>query len=396
MPAAQIKLWETLPPKQIVRRAENGSMVPQIQYIMGEEHRKLRRRLLDAGLISGIVSFLNQGVDQEFTIDNALKRCIGVSHEGKIEHLSPKFWLRALDISTYEEFSLSKESWGNLLIEIARGIGPFLECMCDDIHKQFFRSHVHYHESLGLFFELIRKLAGNKREAAEVLLEYDCLIDVVVQCLFWRTHRPDIMKELTLSDLEAIEGNARFVIDKFIIAVNGDGKVYDDRAKTFFKMMATTPIVSNAFDPKNEAIFLSNVATLMKSDSFYKLKSVLQTWYYDILMSSSWTDCIDKNVISSVIDLFASVRTCDVAVRVVEMTFNLLCKRTGEWIGDQGDLPVVAEDDERFAVAINSGMISACLTMLQTFVGRREYPELLDRVHNLFNLVKKETLCKSH
>jgi hypothetical protein len=153
--------------------------------------------------------------------------------------------------------------------------------------------------------------------------------------------------------------------------------------------MATTPIVSNAFDPKNEAIFLSNVATLMKSDSFYKLKSVLQTWYYDILMSSSWTDCIDKNVISSVIDLFASVRTCDVAVRVVEMTFNLLCKRTGEWIGDQGDLPVVAEDDERFAVAINSGMISACLTMLQTFVGRREYPELLDRVHNLFNLVKR-------
>jgi hypothetical protein len=254
--------------------------------------------------------------------------------------------------------------------------------MCDDIHKQFFRSHVYYYESLGLFFELIGTLVSNKKEAAEVLMEYDCLIDIVVQSLFWRTHRPDIMQELTLADLRAIEADARFIIDNFIVAINGHERVYDDRAKNFFKVMATTPVVSNAFapvvsnafDPNNEAIFLSNVATLMKSEETF-----LKTW--------SWMDCINENVISSVITLFASTTKSHLAVHVVEITFNVICERTGEWIGDQGDKPLVAEDDERFAAAINSGLITACLTMLQRFVGRSEYTELLDGVHNLLDLL---------
>ena len=99
---------------------------------------------------------------------------------------------------------------------------------------------------------------------------------------------------------------------------------------------------------------------------------------------------IDKHVISSVIDLFASVRQCDVASRVVETTFNLLCKRTGQWIDVGGDeeKPIVTEDDERFAVAINNGMCESLLDMLSRFGGQKQDSKLRDQVHNLLDSVQ--------
>lgn len=54
-----------------MQRVENGSLVPEMRCIVEEEHRKLRKRLVDAGLISSIVSFLNQGVNKEFFVDEA-------------------------------------------------------------------------------------------------------------------------------------------------------------------------------------------------------------------------------------------------------------------------------------------------------------------------------------
>ena len=122
----------------------------------------------------------------------------------------------------------------------------------------------------------------------------------------------------------------------------------------------------------------------MKTDSFYKLTEINQEFYYDILLRSSHAGYIDKHVISSVIDLFASVRRCDVAIRVVDMSFNLLCKRTGQWIGDK---PSVTENDERFAVAIDAGMVESLLKMLSRFVGQRQYPELRDAIYNLLDSV---------
>jgi len=395
---------KSLPPEKIVDMVKNGSMIPQDQCLSGADNLNLRQSLFEAGWISAIVSFLNQGAHTEFKIDDTLKEhvslIIGGGGKGKFQHVSPKLWLVALVHSTEQEFSLNKENCEKLCVEIAGGIRPLVACMCDDITREFFKSNAYYHESLSLFFDLIRRLAGYSSKAAEVLLEYDSLICLVVQCLFWRTHRPDIMEELTShhtsSALEAIEKAGRYVIDCFTLCsmkeLDDKCKVYDDRAKTYFKVMATTPIVSNAFDPDNDGIFLSNIASLMKADGFYNLKTTDRDFYFDVLLHSSWAGCIDKNVISSVVDLFSSVRQCDVAVRVVDMTFNLLCKRTGQWIGDRGEKPVVTEDDERFAVAINAGMISACLTMLKRFDGQREYPELLDNMHNLLDSLHK--VCK--
>jgi ribosomal protein L12E/L44/L45/RPP1/RPP2 len=106
-----------------------------------------------------------------------------------------------------------------------------------------------------------------------------------------------------------------------------------------------------------------------------------------VLLKSCWAGLIDKRVISSVIGLFASVRTCSVAVRVIELTFNLLCKRTGVWISESQ--PCVAEDDDRFAAAINAGMTEACLAMLKRFAGQRKYTELILNIDNLLDSVNR-------
>ncbi|KAK1745835.1 hypothetical protein QTG54_003759 [Skeletonema marinoi] len=395
--AAQELLLESQPPEIIVEKVKNGAMLPPSQCLTGWNNLKLKQSLFEAGLLNSIVSFLNEGAHSEFQIDDKLKNSLVVNREGerKFEQISPKFWLAALCRSIADEHSLNEEICDKLCVEISCSIRPYVQCMCDDTARKLFKSNKYYHESLSLFFDLILRLAAYSTEAAEVLLGYDDLLDVIVQCLFWRTHRPDIMRELhsrsSLSELGVIEARARCVIDSFTmcstIFVDGQDKHYDDRAKKFFKAIATTPVVSNAFDPDNDGIFLSNIATLMKTDSFHKLTEINQEFYYDILLRSSHAGYIDKHVISSVIDLFASVRRCDVAIRVVDMSFNLLCKRTGEWIGDKKDQPIVTENDERFAVAIDAGMVESLLRMLTRFVGQRQYPELRETIYNLLDSV---------
>jgi hypothetical protein len=168
--------------------------------------------------------------------------------------------------------------------------------MCDDITREYFQSNAYYHGSLGLLFQLIKTSIGtyddgNKTSAAAgIILEHDGVFDMVVQCLFWRTHRPDIVREFTLYDrldrLEDIEDDAKVIIDLFIlhhvnVHAGGNHDNYTDRVKDFFKRLATTPIVSISYDPNNNEIFLSNVAALMATDSFYKLSEKYQEWYYD-------------------------------------------------------------------------------------------------------------------
>eukprot|EP00984_Skeletonema_dohrnii_P018491 scaffold8652_cov125-Skeletonema_dohrnii-CCMP3373.AAC.1 len=400
--AAQEMMLESQPPEIIVEKVKNGAMLPPSQCLEGWNNLKLRQSLFQAGLLNSIVSFLNKGAhDEEFKlgaeVPSGFYLSIEEGGEGKVEHVSPKIWLYALVQSIAEESSLNTENFDKLCVDIAKDARPFIAQMCDDITRKLFKSNDYYHESLILFFDLILKLAASSTDAAEVLLEYDDLLDLIVQCLFWRTHRPDIMQELhsrsSLSDLGVIETRARGIIDCLTwcsfkgVFVDGKDKNYDDQAKKFFKAIATTPVVSNAFDPTNDGIFLSNIATLMKTDSFYKLEKIDQEFFYDILLRSSHAGYIDKHVISSVIDLFASVRRCDVAVRVVDLTFNLLCKRTGQWIGDQKDKPIVAEDDGRFAVAIDAGMVESLLKMLPRFAGQRQYPALRDTMYNLLDSV---------
>ena len=289
------KLLESESPAEIVKKIKNGSMVPPDGDILSKKgNHQLRQKLLDAGLISAIVSFLNQGAHNEFhmSIDDSTLKCLGMTKEGGVEQISPKFWLQALTLCTYPDFPNSED----IRVQIAREFTPFLDCMCDDITREYFQSNAYYHGSLGLFFHLIKTTIGynndgNKTSAsAGIILEHDGVFDMVVQCLFWRTHRPDIVREFTLYNrldrLVDIEADAKLIIDLFMLHyinkyAGGNHDNYTDRVKDFFKRLATTPIVSIAYEPNNEEIFLSNVATLMATDSFYKLSVSYQGWYFE-------------------------------------------------------------------------------------------------------------------
>lgn len=289
------KLLESESPAEIIKRIKNGSMVPPDGHILSKKDNiQLRQQLLDAGLISAIVSFLNRGANTEFhtAIDDSILKCLGLSKEGGVEQISPKFWLQALTSCTYPDFPNCED----IRVQIAREITPFLDCMCDDITREYFQSNAYYHGSLGQFFYLIKTTIGYNDDgcktsaSAGIILEHDGVFDMVVQCLFWRTHRPDIVREFTLYDrldrLECIEADAKCIIDLFIlhyvnVYAGGNHDNYTDRVKDFFKRMATTPIVSIGYDPNNEEIFLSNVATLMTTDSFYALSEKYQEWYFD-------------------------------------------------------------------------------------------------------------------
>ena len=286
--SAEKSFLASQPPGVIVEKVKKGEMAPPS--LGSWEDAELRQRLLDAGLLTAIGSFLNEGAHNEFKSPLGNGVFITGTHNVKtgeqeqvgFERISPKIWL--LSLTKYVKIptavsSLDDKECAKLCLEVALNIGPFVECMCDDITREMFKSKKYYYSMLSLFFNLIfRLLASLSTETAEVLLEYDGFIDFIVQSLFWRTHRPDIIRELkfhsALSDLKQIEGCARCIIDSIIgcstkqVMENGYEKNYDDEVKDIYKVFATAPIVSRAFDPDNDKIFLSNIATLMKADSF--------------------------------------------------------------------------------------------------------------------------------
>jgi hypothetical protein len=102
------KLLESESPAEIVKRIKNGSMVPPDGHTLSKNgNLQLRQQLLDAGLISAIVSFLNQGAHTEFhtAIDDSILTCLGMTKGGGVEQISPKFWVQALTSLHLSKFS---------------------------------------------------------------------------------------------------------------------------------------------------------------------------------------------------------------------------------------------------------------------------------------------------
>jgi len=79
-------------------------------------------------------------------------------------------------------------------MQIVQGIAPLVRCMCDDIERKLFRSKKNWHTSFLSFVALIFNLTKTK-EARQILIQYDRLLALMVQCIFWSNQRPVILKE---------------------------------------------------------------------------------------------------------------------------------------------------------------------------------------------------------
>ena len=91
-------------------------------------------------------------------------------------------------------------------LQIAQNIGPLVECMCDDMARTFFKSNLHWRDTIlpfvGLIYNLLRSSISTWEQTDEqklivgTLLQYEGLLTSIIQWGFWG-NRPDIAEELT-------------------------------------------------------------------------------------------------------------------------------------------------------------------------------------------------------
>jgi len=105
-------------------------------------------------------------------------------------------------------------------LKIVESIGPLVECMCDDMTRQFFKSNQHWNESIYPFARLIYNLfrtsirqysyaneseTEDNMKVIDTLLKHNCLVRCFIQWGFWdSSNRPDIANELNAEVCESI------------------------------------------------------------------------------------------------------------------------------------------------------------------------------------------------
>ena len=199
------RVMKTATPQIAVEMIRSG-MPPTNELIrLGPERVNIlhRQKLIDEGLVSALLENINK-------CDEAYKF-------GDSGQLGPDYWVGCLaniimvhKTATGEpanKFLPNLNDYGNIYLEISSGIGNMVKYICDDVQKQFFQSEKYWYKTMLQFLILIRSLmypksaSSCKREVAKVLVKYDGIVALVVRCLFWKTHRPDVMQGLVWSGI---------------------------------------------------------------------------------------------------------------------------------------------------------------------------------------------------
>ena len=96
-----------------------------------------KKSLVKAGLVSALFDYMNTCGDQEFILES----------NGDIEYpdyktapISPAYWLSMLSATMMETFSPEEADREQIRLEIAAGIGPVVQCLCNDLKREFFKS----------------------------------------------------------------------------------------------------------------------------------------------------------------------------------------------------------------------------------------------------------------
>lgn len=121
---------------------------------------------------------------------------------------------------------------------------------------------------------------------------------------------------------------------------------------------------------------------MIQAKGFDELPLKDKQWYFDHLDAIVVAGCVDKLVISRVVDLGFTSNNLDTASSIMATTFEMLCPRTGGFseAGHQ-----VKEDETRFAIAVNCGLVEMCLKLLAQFKDHESNSDLLDKMHNLLD-----------
>jgi len=320
-----------------ISRAQNNAT----ESLISEKNNPLDLSYEDSGILTTVLNFLKRCEDETF---NRVIRSV------KGDLVSPSVWIKVL-----VRVDASEPSSG---LEIAKNIGPLVRCMCNDTERFFFKSNKYWGNCMLVFAELIYKMIlrrnNVRNEKVEQLLQYEGLLESIVQWGYWKKeYRPDIIKVLG----SPICGT---IVDMGMSIV---GVLLDDvskKDKTLLESIGITPTVSRDYDSTYMVPFVIVLIRDVKMNKEKWARVFLQP-----LIEAG--DCIDKDVISEMIDWGMNhVHDCDSAVLVTRLSSFMLC----QGYDDEGD---GMESDTRIAFAIRCGLVEMCLNFVDRFGGHESF-----------------------
>jgi len=327
-----VNISDQVSPTKFVTMIQRGNDAATAMYCSGDYN--LSRVQTDKVVIS-VLGFL-QRCEHE-TFDNVMAGLGG-------DLVCPSLWITSLFRSD-----------SSYILQIAKNIGPLLNCMCDDEKMLFFQSKKHWMESLRTFAQLICHFMHEgisigsedslKRKAVTVLIGHEGLVSSIVQwASFWYNKGscpPDLYDEVGMDDYTLI---------------HNCGKVSTELLVKNIPCLRETIGAIQITLPDNSIV--SFVVGLIRRMTIQFEKEYLSTLHHLIVDG----DCVDKSVIVGMVDFGVRLAECEEAITSVvffPMVFSMLFQ--GSKVSKE------KLSDTRVAFAIRQGLIGMCLSFIERF-----------------------------
>ena len=309
-----------------------------------------------SGILSAVLGFLKRCEHESF--DEVI-----ASVRGDIA--TPATWIYILS----KAMDLLNESGRSCRLKIAEHIGPLVKCMCADTERLFFNSNKLWGDAILPFVQLISVLIikctsseCKEKNVVDTLLQYDALLNSVIQWGFWGDkYRPDIVKELSPSTVvkKLSAGVCKMIVclgrksTKCLLSHAANARMENNRS--ILESIGTTPIVSKNYDPGCLVSCTSGLLRLMKTkgcqkNDFTAVQSLIRGG-----------DCVDKGVITEIIDLGMNYTKEDRAT--AEFVSGIIASMVRKVTNRKNRLI----SDTRVAFAIRAGLIELCLGFIERF-----------------------------
>ena len=298
-------------------------------------------RLRGAGLVDAVLAVLSD-CNGEFTIMNVLNASF-----------MPSYWMQILH---------QIETPGECHVQIAERMGPIVYCLSNR-ERTFFQSNHYWHCMYPFFLSVIQCLVHfTPNDTIPILLKYQGFLKSIIQPVFWKSHNPEIAKELeSFSLLEGSEEQLGDIDERgldivchviqhltLLERVNGYDKVeWRPGGASVMENVATTLV-------GGETVFVEGLIHILP-----RLAKEYKGPAFRLLYLSVALDCVDKGVIKSAIEYaeqYSSANTDAVCITKL-LGMILMPSKTGKCY----------PDDTRFGVAIGHGLLQVCLELLAKF-----------------------------
>ena len=282
----------------------------------------------------------------------------------RLDLVCPSIWIKVL--------IKAEEMEPNCALQIAENISPLVRSMCADTKRLFFGSNKHWVDSFYSFVSLISSLILQSDESesmriSEELLGHGNLLKTIVQWGFWGDHRPDIMKELPAVVTRIVDIGKS--ITKILVRDVSDREErtgslsgYDEG---ILNIIGTTPVINKEYDPNCMVSHTEGLIRQLKTTGDGDDDEDDLTMIHFLITN---VDCVDKRVITELIDLGTNFTSdFESARRVMGISQSIIFKGSAT----KNSQP----SDARVAFAIRAGLVNMCLTFLEKFGGHESFEE---------------------